>query len=75
MEEFTGQVFISSKDGKKYWFDSYGLPPLKEIINKFRSPIMAADFQIQDFGMKYCGQLALYVLYRLSKAEKWIRDP
>ena len=72
--------FHITADGKKYWFDSYGLPPLKEIINKFRrktksvpadakSPIMAADFQIQDFGMKYCGQLALYVLYRLSKAD------
>ena len=34
---------------------------------------MAADFQIQDFGMKYCEQLALYVLYRLSKAEDFFK--
>ena len=70
--------FHISTDKKKYWFDSYGLPPLKEIINKFRrnkakSPITAADFQIQDFGMKYCGQLALYILYKLNRKEDFLK--
>ena len=66
--------FHIAKDGKKYWFDSYGLPPLKEIIDKFKSPILAADFQIQDFGMKYCGQLALYILYKLSNKDDFIKS-
>lgn len=76
--------FHIATDGKKYWFDSYGLPPLKEIIDKFRrktksvptdakSPIIAADFQIQDFGMKYCGQLALYILYKLNRKEDFVK--
>ena len=65
--------FHIAEDSKKYWFDSYGLPPLKEIINKFKSPIMAADFQIQDFGMKYCGQLALYILHKLNNKEDFLK--
>ena len=57
---------------------------MKEIIDKFRrktkltpadaqSPITAADFQIQDFGMKYCGQLALYILYKLNRKEDFLK--
>ena len=67
-------MFSYSKRWKKYWFDSYGLPPLKEIIDKFKSPILAADFQIQDFGMKYCGQLALYILYKLNNKDDFIES-
>ena len=67
-------MFSYSKRWKKYWFDSYGLPPLKEIIDKFKSPILAADFQIQYFGMKYCGQLALYILYKLNKKDDFIKS-
>ena len=66
--------FHIAKDGKKYWFDSYGLPPLKEIIDKLKSPILVADFQIQDFGMKYCGQLALYILYKLNNKDDFIKS-
>ena len=66
--------FHVAENGKKYWFDSYGLPPLKEIIDKFKSPILAADFQIQDFGMKYCGQLALYILYKLNNKDDFIES-
>jgi len=51
-----------------YYFNSYGKQPFKEAIdflnvkNRFYS-----SFKIQSDGMKLCGQLSLYVLYRLSK--------
>ena len=55
------------QNGKnKFYFDSYGLPPQKEIINKFKSPILANDFIIQDYTSKICGQYCLYVLMRLK---------
>ena len=47
----------------KYYFDSYGLPPLKELenhVNEYNKD----DFQ-SDTDLEYCGQLTLYVLYNL----------
>jgi hypothetical protein len=58
--------FHQSIKGEKIYFDSYGCPPQKEIIEKFHSPITANDFLIQDFTTKICGQYCLYVLYRLN---------
>ena len=51
---------------KNYFFDSYGLPPTKEVeaITKHGT---ASFFQIQEPGTKYCGQLDMYVLYHLSR--------
>ena len=59
-------AFHKSKNGKKYFFDSYGLPPQKEIINKFKTPIIVNDFIIQILNTKLCGQYCLYVLYKLN---------
>ena len=53
---------------KHFWFDSFGRPPDQEIINKFgKGTILASNFKIQDFGMRYCGQLSLFVLYKLNQ--------
>ena len=56
----------------KCYFDSYGLPPQKEIIKKFKSPIIVNDFIIQDFNTKICGQFCLYVLYKLNNGEQFL---
>ena len=69
-------IGLDSKNGsasasQKYWYDSFGLPPLKEIIDKFHSPIIGEDKQFQDFGETRCGQLALFVLYRLNQGDKY----
>lgn len=64
--------FHMRNNGEKIWFDSYGSPPLIEIIEKFqgetsshrkRSPILANTTKYQDFNTSYCGQLSLYFLY------------
>ena len=60
-----------------YFFDSYALPPTKyypEILEKFNhtSKRYCPDWheQIQTFDKKYCGQMALYFLYKMSKSKK-----
>ena len=58
------------KSFKHFWYDSYGRPPDKEIIKKFgKGSIIASDDQNQEFGTTYCGQLALYFLYRINNGE------
>ena len=59
--------FHQSIKGERYWFDSYGLDPEKEIIKTFGTPILSSTFIIQDFSSSYCGQMSLYVLYRLNE--------
>ena len=61
-----------------YFFDSYGLDPTKEIIdlktseaNQTTLPLICSTFQIQQLGETNCGQLSLYVLYKLSKGEQF----
>ena len=58
---------VFDKAFKHYWYDSYGRPPDQEIINKFgQGSILTSDNQNQKFGTRYCGQLALYFLYRIN---------
>jgi hypothetical protein len=39
------------KNGKnKYYFDSFGLTPTKEIVKYLKSPLMYSTFQIQQFN-------------------------
>ena len=56
-----------------YFFDSYALPPYEEVIEKFNHTKnrYSGDYheQIQTFDKKYCGQMALFFLYRMSKAQ------
>jgi len=50
-----------------YWnglyFDSFGLPPIKELEEKVKE---YNEVQVQPFGSRICGQLCLYVLYKLE---------
>ena len=47
-----------------YFFDSYSLVPTQEILD-FSCNIL----EVQSFGESNCGQLSLYVLYKLNKGE------
>ena len=55
-----------TKNGDNYYFDSYGLPPTNEVKELLGNGIHNT-FQIQKPGTTYCGQLCLYVLYKLQK--------
>lgn len=82
IEDSNGNYIICNLHEKKqkgiHWFcfteniffDSYGLPPPKEIIKKLKIPYVYSTFQIQN-NEKFCGQLCLYVLYHLSKGFKF----
>jgi len=59
-------------DNKKvYFFDSFGLPPTKEILDFIPAGCarMRNTFEVQKFGQSNCGQLSLYVLYKLNNGE------
>ena len=64
---------IYSDKKRVYFFDSYALPPLKEVLEKFNhtNERWCEDWheQIQTFDKKYCGQMSLYFLYRMSKSK------
>ena len=64
---------VNTGEYHKVYFDSYGLPPQKEIITKFKSPIIANDFVIQNLDSQLCGQYCLYVLYRLNQGEDFLK--
>ena len=57
---------MSNKNGDNYYFDSYGLPPANE-VREILGNGTHNTFQIQKPGTTYCGQLCLYVLYKLQK--------
>jgi len=60
------------KDGKnKYYFDSFGLTPTKEIVKYLKSPLIYSTFQIQQFNESNCGEWCIYVLNRLNKGDEY----
>ena len=66
---------LYSDVNKVYFFDSYALPPTLEILNKFNhtNNRICGDMeeQIQTFDKKYCGQMALYFLYRIKNGDTY----
>ena len=46
---------------ESYWFDSYAIPPLNRAKNAHRN-----YFVFQKSDKKYCGQMCIYVLYKLN---------
>ena len=64
---------LHKKGDTAYYFSSYALPPLKE-VKDFTSGSKKRyhnTFQLQEMGQEYCGQMALYVLYHLSRGESF----
>jgi hypothetical protein len=53
---------------KSFYFDSYGIQPFQEAID-FLGTGVYSTFRIQPDGTKMCGQLCLYVLYKLSSGD------
>ena len=53
-----------------YYFDSYGTPVQKQIVEKYK-PIRTHDYKIQPLASSMCGQLSLLVIYLLSNGFKY----
>ena len=56
-----------------FLFDSFGLVPTQEIIDFLpqHSQRIRNTLEVQSFGESNCGQLSLYVLYKLNKGESF----
>ena len=55
------------RNNNKYYFNSFGIPPPKELIDYFGSPILHSTFQLQGMNDQNCGKWCLIVLKRLSQ--------
>ena len=63
---------VHSNNGKVVYFDSYGLPPTKEVEVLFEgSEIDHNVFEIQKADKSYCGQLCLFVLKELCDGKRF----
>ena len=51
----------------KYYFNSFGLPPPKELIDYLGSPILYSTFQLQGMNDRNCGKWCLVILKKLSE--------
>ena len=58
-------------DEKKYYFNSFGLPPPKELVDYLKSPILYSTFQLQGINDKNCGKWCLSILRGLSKGQDY----
>ena len=55
----------SGVSGTTYYFDSFGLPPTKEIQEYCKEPRFYNSFVFQKPNEVICGQMCLYFLYRM----------
>ena len=60
------------KNEKKYYFNSFGLPPPKELINYLGSPVLYSTFQLQDLNEQNCGKWCLFILKKLNDGSDYI---
>ena len=57
------------KKGKdKFYFDSYGVQPRRELIVYLKSPISYNSERVQQNGEVFCGHVCPFVLTQLSLA-------
>jgi len=71
MDKKTGSgthwvAYIKKKD-IIYYFDSFGIPPLIEILKLNHTKIYYNEYNIQDIKDNSCGYYCLYFLYWMKK--------
>src|SRR5580692_8067580 len=57
---------------KKYYFNSFGLPPPKELVDYLGSPILYSTFQLQGMHYQNCGKWCLFILKKLNEGSDYI---
>ena len=55
------------KGNKSYYFDSFGGPPDKFLLNQLHKPIIYYNYKIQDINSKLCGSFCLYFFYLIER--------
>jgi len=59
------------RNNDRYYFDSYGLQPPKELMDYLKSPVLYNSERLQPANEVFCGHLCLYVLKQLSLDRKF----
>ena len=57
---------------KKYYFDSFGVSPPKELVDYLESPILYSTFQLQGLNDQNCGKWCLVILKYLSEGSDYV---
>ena len=60
--EGTHNCCYQKNGNEKYYFDSFGLIPQREVITYLKFPIMYSTFQIQQFNDSNCSEWSLFAL-------------
>ena len=55
------------KDGKSFYFDSFGGHPDKFLLKQLPKPIKYQNYKIQDINSKLCGSYCLYFFYLIER--------
>ena len=63
-------VCLKKDSLNSFYFDSYGIIPLKEVF-EYLNDFTYSTFQIQPDNTEMCGQLCLFVLNSLKGLEKF----
>ena len=69
-ERGTHWVAMFKSKKKSFYFDSFGLPILKA-AQDFLEHGVYSTFELQKINQTFCGQLSLWVLYRLNAGEDY----
>ena len=56
----------------KYYFNSFVLPPPKELVDYLGSPILYSTFQLQGMNDQNCGKWYLLILKNLNEDSDYI---
>ena len=56
----------------KYYFNSFGLLPPKELVDYLGSPIVYSTFQLQGMNDQNCGKWCLAILKSLNGGNDYI---
>ena len=62
---YSGSSGAFGAGGTTYYFDSFGLEPIKEINRYCKQPRFYNSFEFQKLNEVVCGHLCLYFLYRM----------
>jgi len=66
----THWVAWLKRGDKKWYFDSFGLPPPTELDNYFDGDVFYPTEQIQPRQEVICGNLCLFVLKEMQKGKR-----
>jgi len=58
------------REGEKFYFDSFGLPPPTELNNYLDGDVFYPTEQIQPRQEVFCGHLCLFVLKEMQKGKR-----